>query len=176
MNFEKAYENYKAGTATEEEIAYVEGEIEKAKKLNEIIDALDAKRAIAPSSAEDVQKAKKQHSIKSVVRTIVIAFLCFVVICGAVCGGVFGQAVSSAKANTTVDAAAARTIAEQFVSYNFASTSAVATDVERELEITLNLTHSYYNYYVEVETENGREFDIVVNGKTHIAEIDYYDN
>ena len=38
MDFEKIYEKYLNNEANEEEVKYIEQEINKAKKLNEIID------------------------------------------------------------------------------------------------------------------------------------------
>ena len=38
MNFEELYEKYINGTATEEERAYVEAEIQKARRLTQLID------------------------------------------------------------------------------------------------------------------------------------------
>lgn len=176
MNFEKAYENYANGTATDEEKEYVESEIAKARALNSIIDEIDAKKAIAPSNIEDVKKAKKKHNLNSIIKMVAIALCCIIVVCGVVCAVVFGQAVSSAKTNTVVTQTEAMTIAQEYVNTYYNTTNAIATEVERELTVQSGLKHSYYSYYVEVELRDGRDIDIVVNGKTGVASLDIYDD
>lgn len=64
MDFEKAYEKYKDGVANEEEIVFVEQELEKARKMTEIIDAYEYKKAIS----DDVDEAKIKKRKRSMQR------------------------------------------------------------------------------------------------------------
>ncbi len=90
MSFEKLYEKYRNGTASEEEIAYVEEEIAKARKLGEILESSEnGKGAILPcgkeneksaangifadADAEQVKKARKKHRLRSSVLTLCIS-------------------------------------------------------------------------------------------------------
>ena len=85
MSFEKLYEKYRNGTASEEEIAYVEEEIAKARKLGEILEASEKEKgAILPcgkeneksaangifadADAEQVKKARKKHRLREISR------------------------------------------------------------------------------------------------------------
>ena len=64
MDFEKAYEKYKDGVANEEEIVFVEQELEKARKMTEIIDAYEYKKAISDDVDEaKIKKAQKKYEI-----------------------------------------------------------------------------------------------------------------
>lgn len=176
MDFEKAYKNYKNGVATEDEKAYVESEIEKARILNDIIDTIDAKKAIAPSNIDDVKKAKKKHNLNSIIKMSAIAFVSIIVIAGIACAWIFGKSISSAKANTVIDYIEAKEIAEDFIKDNYDIANPLIVEIERELEIHSKLKHSYYNYYVEIELSDGREIDIIINGKTKVASLDYIDD
>ena len=63
MDFEKAYEKYKDGVANEEEIVFVEQELEKARKMTEIIDAYEYKKAISDDVDEaKIKKAQKKYA------------------------------------------------------------------------------------------------------------------
>lgn len=44
MDFESAYQRYKDGVASAEEKDFVEKELEKARKMTEIIDAYESKK------------------------------------------------------------------------------------------------------------------------------------
>ena len=73
MNFDKVYEKYVNGTASEEEKLYIEEEISKARKLSEIIDEMDAKRVIEPADTEEVKKATRFMRKKFSIRVLVIS-------------------------------------------------------------------------------------------------------
>ena len=67
MDFEKAYEKYKDGVANEEEIVFVEQELEKARKMTEIIDAYEYKKAISDDVDEaKIKKAQKKYAKKNI--------------------------------------------------------------------------------------------------------------
>lgn len=97
MSFEKLYEKYRNGTASEEEIAYVEEEIAKARKLGEILESSEnGKGAILPCGKEneksaangiladaDAEQVKKRGKTSS-------AFLCAYALYFAFIGGVGG--------------------------------------------------------------------------------------
>ena len=89
MKFEELYEKYLDGTATEEEREYVEGEIEKARKLNDILDRQDARRVIEPVEEDEVKKAQKAFNFKALIRTVVVVTVVFLLMAGGVLGGVF---------------------------------------------------------------------------------------
>ena len=103
MSFEKIYEKYTLGTATEEEKKFVEEEIAKARKLSEIIDEKKTDGAIlADADVATIKKARKRHSVKFALKALAISLAVAVTAVGAVCGGVFGTAMSSAKKNAKI--------------------------------------------------------------------------
>ena len=65
MDFENAYKKYKDGVATDEETAFVEQELEKARKMTEFIDAYESKKAISDDCDEDkIRRAQKKYAKK----------------------------------------------------------------------------------------------------------------
>ena len=105
MNYEEAFKNYENGTATEEEKAFVKAELEKAKALSSIIDddkVVETPSPIAEADVEEIKTAKKQFKIKHLLFALgAVAMLIAMV--GAVLGGVFGYAASSAKKQMAVN-------------------------------------------------------------------------
>ncbi|MBP3291211.1 MAG: hypothetical protein J6M26_02050, partial [Clostridia bacterium] len=105
MNYEEAFKNYENGTATEEEKAFVKAELEKAKALSSIIDddkVVETPSPIAEADVEEIKTAKKQFKIKHLLFALgAVAML--VAMVGAVLGGVFGYAASSAKKQMAVN-------------------------------------------------------------------------
>ena len=74
MDFEKAYEKYKDGVANEEEIVFVEQELEKARKMTEIIDAYEYKKAISDDVDEaKIKKAQKKYAKKNTRKILTIS-------------------------------------------------------------------------------------------------------
>ena len=85
MSFEKIYEKYTLGTATEEEKKFVEEEIAKARKLSEIIDGKKTDGAIlADADVATIKKARKRHSVKFALKALAISLAVAVTAVGAV--------------------------------------------------------------------------------------------
>lgn len=73
MDFESAYKKYKDGTATDEEISFVEQELEKAKKMTEIIDSYESSRPIeSECDVQTIKKAQKRFAKKNAIRALCI--------------------------------------------------------------------------------------------------------
>ncbi len=177
MKFEELYQKYIDGTATDEEKAFVEEEIEKAKKLNAILDSQDAKRVVAQVEKDDVKKAKKQFTMRSIITIIVVCAIALTVVAGAVCGGVFGTAVTSAKNLSHFEnTPEAGECAKRYIVNNLNDNgSLIVTEIDRNLVMSDGLNKAYYRYEVEVQSLNGREYDILVdgrNGECKVMEID----
>ena len=62
MDFEKAYQNFLDGTATEEEIEFVRAEIKKAQALNDVIDNARGESAVKPADKNAVISAIKNFN------------------------------------------------------------------------------------------------------------------
>lgn len=191
MSFEKLYEKYMNGTASQEEIAYVEEEIAKARKLGEILEAAEkekvagcrietdgtdganrnvSKNILAEAEAEQVKKARKKHRIRSSVRVVLISLLSAIVVGGAVVGGIFGTAVGSAKKQQKISEEQAKTIALEYYSANCSSSEATGNayikDFEKDLEFTEKLKNSYYKYRLEVGRLGGYKIEIEIDSRT----------
>lgn len=174
MNFEKAYEKYIAGEASDEEKAFVEDEIAKAQKLTEIIDNFGVnKDVLATSEMQDVRRAQRKHSAKLILRMTLIALTCLIVIAGAVCGGIFGQAHASANKNAKYTIEQAKEIALDFVKTNYGEpdVSAIVTEVDKELKLSTKLKHSIYVYYVEIQNGSKMEIELMFNTQTGIVTL-----
>lgn len=183
MNYEEAFRHYREGTATEEEKAYVQEEIAKAKALSTLLDdqAIAVKPApIKEADAKEVKEAKQQLAWKRVLAGL-LSMVVLLVIIGAVLGGVFGSAAVYARDSVVFSKADAAQIATEFA-YNDAvarfgfagSISDFYAEPTREIDdkfnFESNLRGSYYTYKVEVTgwTTDGWEYDyeIEVNAKT----------
>ena len=80
MDFESAYQRYKDGVASDEEKDFVEKELEKARKMTEIIDAYESKKAISEEYDEEkIRKAKKQYAKKNTLKILLISTLVLIV-------------------------------------------------------------------------------------------------
>ncbi len=175
MSFEALYEKYQNGTATPEEVAYVEEEIAKARKMSEIMENYQTPQ-IEEASVEVVHKAKKKFTIKSAIRTAIIALVVLVVGAGAVLGGVFGTAASAAADKQIVSREGAEEIAMRCVVNNYPDVGNLRVrDVDKDLEIRGRLTSAYYKYNVDVVAQNGMEFEIEIDSRTGQAILEDVD-
>lgn len=172
MNFDNAYDRFLAGTASEEEIAYVKEELRKLKKLEELMAEDRAPRpSLEKAEAEQYKKAKKAYTMRSAVTVFAIVVLVFAIVAAAVCGGIYGTAYSSAKKSDNADYAEARAIAYDFA-YEYAINTlkmtepvVVVTEVEKELKMESPLKLSAYVYFAEVKV--GRtELEIKIDSPT----------
>ncbi len=164
MDFESAYKKYMEGTATPEEAAFVEKEIEMAKKVTDIIDSKLPE--ISETGSEDIKKVKKVFRVKTLAISAAVALICVVVAVGAILGSIFGVAISSAKKNQKYDETAAKAAVVAYVNANSAvyGTNAVVTESERDLDLIFKLKESHYNWEFEVKTDKG-DYDFIVNTK-----------
>ena len=178
MNFDQVYEKYVNGTATEEEKAYVEAEIEKARKLSAIIDQMDSKRVIEPVNTDKVKAATKTMKKKFGLRALIISISVLIILALAIAASV------AAYVNVKAYGAAEYTKEECFElakkSVNdhggSISTELVVTDWDRDLRIENGkLSKAVYVYEIEVR-KGSVEYEVEVNAKTGRAVIVDVDN
>lgn len=184
MDFKETYKKYLDGTATDEEKAFVEAEIEKAKLVNnEII------TNIKPDAvkAEAKVKAKKKKSLRQTIKTIIICIVVFIIISLVAFGTVYGLSIPKAIDNIKVQPEEAKEAALEYT-YMYArdhfgytgSMEMLVSDQEpdsRELEFRFPLNKCYYVYEFEF-IAGDREFDVHVNSTTgmpYFADIDIID-
>ena len=172
MNYEDAFKHYREGTATEEEKAFVQEEIAKAKALSTLLDdeALAVKPApIKEADAKEVKEAKHQLIWKRVLAGL-LSIVALLVIIGAVLGGVFGSAATYAKDSIVYSKAEAAEIATEFAYNDAVNRFGFTGSVTDFFNFEGDLKSSYYTYKVEVTgwSEDGWEFEyeISVNSKT----------
>lgn len=182
MNFDNAYDRFLAGTASEEEIAYVKSELNKLKKLEELMAEDRAPRpSLEKAEAEQYKKAKKAYTMRTAVTVFAIVVLVFALAAAAICGGIYGTAYTSAKNSDNVDYATVRTIAADFA-YEYAvnelkmtEPNVLVTEIEKELKMESPLKLSAYVYFAEVKV--GRvELEIKIDAPTGtpvVIDIDY---
>ncbi len=175
MNFEKAFENYKNGTATEEERAYVENEIAKARKINEAIEAMDSKRVVEKAESDDVKKAIKKMKVKTAVRIAIISAIVVVALAliASISAVIYVNSTASGKAEFTKSECIEA--AKQVVSETAgASAELRVRDVERDIRFEYGKPSSA-KYYYEIEIAVGyMEYEVLVDsitGKAVIVDI-----
>lgn len=175
MDFESTYKKYMDGTASEEERTFVEQELEKAKKMTEIIDSYGTTSApvVQECDGETVKKAKKSLTKKSIVRTLVISLAVLLVVSAIILSAVFGTAFGSANKACNYSEEDAKDLAKRYVAEYVSNPSAqiIVTDCEREIEYSSDLKHSVYVYEIEVQYGLAYEIELHVNAKTGIVTI-----
>ena len=186
MNYEEAFKNYENGTATEEEKAFVKAELEKAKALSSIIDddkVVETPSPIAEADVEEIKTAKKQFKIKHLLFALgAVAML--VAMVGAILGGVFGYAASSAKKQMAVNETKAVEIGRAelldwlndmrsdtnnqlglpagTLMYTIEEIRSEGVDVDFNYELPLD--ESYYVYKVEFEARD-TDYKVVIDSR-----------
>lgn len=143
MDFEKAYEKYKDGVANEEEIVFVEQELEKARKMTEIIDAYEYKKAISDDVDEaKIKKAQKKYAKKNTRKILTISIIVLALAAAVVLSAVFGTAFGSANKNRNYSQTEAEQIALTYVVKNFGeSTKPVLAKSDEEIDYSSDLKH-----------------------------------
>lgn len=166
MNFDEAFNHYREGTATPEEIELVRDEIAKAKALSSLFDDEGLTVTPAPVSEldkEEVKKAKKVFRIKvliAVVASIIVALL----IVAAVLGGVFGSAATYANNQIIYTKNEGLEIAKNALVNNFFAGKGYdvnaeeieCVDVDKDFNYEVPIEESYYTYKYTFETEIGK--------------------
>lgn len=178
MDFEEAFAHYKEGTATPEETELVKTEIAKAKAISELID--EERIVVEPAPVnevekEDVKKAKKQFKHKFVIIAL-CSFVAFILVAGAILGGVFGFAATSANKSIEygkeqcVDIAIAKFV-EMYNDTKFAGVPSITAndcfveDVDKDFHVESKLKNSFYTYEIEIEAI-GRECTMRIDTRT----------
>ena len=168
MDFEKAYEKYKDGVANEEEIVFVEQELEKARKMTEIIDAYEYKKAISDDVDEaKIKKAQKKYAKKNSLKILTVSIIVLALAAAVVLSAVFGTAFGSANKNRNYSQTEAEQIALTYVVKNFGeSTKPVLAKSDEEIDYSSDLKHSVYVYEVKIYIGYVNEVEVKVNAKT----------
>ena len=185
MNYEEAFRHYREGTATEEEKAFVQEEIAKAKALSSLMDDQGLAVKPAPIKEADAKEVKdaKQHLVWKRVLAGLLAVIVLLVALGAILGGVFGSAAGYADGNIAVSRTEARDIAADFALQDAArrgytvDANGCYVEAEREIDERFSyegaLESSDYSYKVDVTcyTTDGYEleYEIEVNSRTGTA-------
>lgn len=173
MDFEKAYQNFLDGTASDEEVEFVRSEIKKARKLTEIIDK-ERPDVISEASDDAYKKAAKKHRTKTIVTTVIISLLAIALIACIALLVLRGVTSENAEANTRITEDEARQIAINYVEEHYPDVigDIFVEDIDCDLESGLDIDKAYYEYEVEIKKGN-MEFDVEING--HTGEVIYVD-
>ncbi len=173
MDFEKAYQKFLDGTASDEEVEFVRSEIKKARKLTEIIDR-ESPSVVAEASDEAYKKAAKKHRTKTIITIVFVSLLAIAILAAAAVLIIHGVTTDKADTNTRMSRDEARELAISYIEENYADVPGeiFVEDVECDLESGLDIGKAYYEYSVELKKGN-MEFEVEING--HTGEIIYVD-
>ena len=179
MNFEEAYQKLKAGTATDEEAAFVARELENVRKISSILDNPDMfDPGIERAENAKVQKARKEYNRKTTIRTIVIVLCSMLVFAALVCGILFIPSNISASGKLKVTKEQAIEKAHSCLVEQVGEEDANEYFIDyahRHLRYTGSIFEAVYIYKIEFEDPFGKEFEIEVNGSsgyTRITDMD----
>lgn len=159
FDFDEALKHVQDGSATDEEREYVKAQLDEANAAfgdNSCVNAAPVKEA----SGDDLKKAKKSFK-KRYIFIPVCVLLVVIVALGAILGGVFGYAASSAKQNMKFNEAECRSTAVDYVFANqlllfgeigLTKNDLRIDDVDRQFRFnSKNLAASSYFYEITVE-------------------------
>ncbi len=174
MNFEVVFEKYRNGTATEEEKAYVEAEIAKARRLNEVINEMEAGRAVKPAAAPDVKKAMNKAKKKNAIRIAVISFVVVFAVALAAVGSllIYVNTTAAGKAAYTKTECIEAAKASVLERLDDTSKEMVVTDVEKDLRYEQygKLSSAVYMYEIEIRVGYW-EYEVLVDSATGQATV-----
>ncbi len=175
MNFEELYRKYKEGTATTEEAATVLREIEKAKRVSEILDAETpaCQEVISPADKAEVKRASKAFHWRSTVRTVIVCVICIAVLGALACGAVFGTALVSANRAKNVSEEEAIEAAKAALATHVegsSTTEMIVSESELELDMGTRLIDTVYVYEITLILGDYK-YELDVSAKTGYAVI-----
>lgn len=165
MNFDELYEKYRNGSATEEERAYVESEISKARKLAAIIDEQDSKRVIEPAEEEKVKKSVNgfmRHTRIRIALVVTAILLLLSILCTV---GFFAFAMIKASSNSVCTRDEAVERAKKWLADTYSDLRVEdlrVIEVDRDLALHHGLSRAYFEYDVEIEY-NGNEYEFWID-------------
>ncbi len=182
MNFEEAYRKLRDGTASDEEAAFVAGELENVRRISAIIDAANiSDPGIREAEERTVQRARREFNRKSLVRTLVTVLCCIAVLGAMVCGLLFIPATISASRQLELSREEAVDAARECLELQIGEDKAAGFYLDyvfRELRYEGSIFRAVYVYDLEFEDAFGNEYEIKVNGKSGyalISDVDFND-
>ncbi len=171
MDFEKIYEKYLNNEANEEEVKYIEQEINKAKKLNEIIDKMESTDIFNEADIKDVKKAKKAYNKKRIIQTIIISLSIILALFLASFGTVYKIGSNYANRTMSITYDDAKSISINYIlNYDddIKSNDIRIVDIKRKLELSSKISKSYYKYTVDIVCKYN-VYEIEINGTTGLV-------
>lgn len=176
MEFKELYQKYIDGSCTDEEKAFVEDEIRRAKAVSDEIFKEHRAVELTPVTDEEVIKAKNKFETKNLIKTVVISLAIGIALIAVVTAAVFGLAVHGARKNTRYSGAEAETMVSEYIvdyvgtnmgrqiSGEDINISYIHAD-ERDLQMRFPLSRCYYIFEYDVRAA-GFEFEVEFNPKT----------
>ncbi|MDR0855318.1 MAG: hypothetical protein LBN25_03000 [Christensenellaceae bacterium] len=168
-DFKTLYEKYIKGTASEEEIRYVEDTLSKSDSVfaenssEDKLHALDEEKLTHADTAT-IENIKKRIKKKTLTATLLTSLAILGVATAIVLGSVFGAAGYHAKKNSLIDEDEAESIARAFAEEECGVDDSYETDyVHQRLVFRGALKNTYYEHVVEFEYNN-REVVIIIDG------------
>ena len=175
MDFEKAYQKFLDGTASQKEIEFVRKEMKKANEVNDVLNKVKKEHVIETAEKETVKKAMKTYWKKDTLKIILIVF-CSVLILTICIGLAIGLPIlNNAKNNMNYTQEEAKEIARQYVTKKHSANKNKIEiyKVEKELEVQGRIKHAHYIYVVEIYNGINDVYEIEIDSKTgNIIEVD----
>ncbi len=178
MNFEEAYKKYKDGTSTDEEREYVEGEIAKAKEINDLLkDDEPTVAEVATLDGERIKKAVKAFNYKAAARATIGVVVTLGILTAVALGVVFGISIYSANNSINYSEEQAVDLAKQSVAKYVGTEigdNCVVKEADRELDLGNGLRQAIYTYDITLIVDN-IEYEVEVSGESGYARIEDID-
>lgn len=179
MDFEKAYQKFLEGTATEQEIEFVRSEMKKASAVNDILDNVKKEGATKEASRDKVHKAIKKYNVKTTVRIAVVVASALLILSIFAALAVAIPVFSNARDNVNYSKDQAREIAIQYVAEKYPENADKVSvrRIEKDVEVYGRLKNARYIYVLDVYNGDNRVIEIEVDSKSgEIVDVDIDDD
>ena len=169
MDFKETYKKYLDGTATDEEKAFVESEIERARLVNsEVI----AATKVSETKPQETKKKKSfRHTLKTIIISVVVFVIASLITFATFYSIIFSNALDNIKVKPEEAKAAALEEAYKEAKYHYGYNGPMEMLVAeqeldtRELVFKIPLSKCHYVYEFEFVAGNV-EIDVQVNSAT----------
>ena len=175
MDFEKAYQKFINGTATEEETEFVRSEMKKANDVNNILTSVKSEGATSTALRDTVKKAMKRYWRKDTLKILIIVLSSMLVLAIGATAAIGIPILTAAQDNMnyTVDEAKAIAIEHIADAYPEAKGEIEVYRVERELDVEGRIRHARYVYIFDVYNGVDNVIEIEIDSKTgKIIDVD----
>ena len=178
MNLEEVIKKIESGTAGEEEKAFFSAEIEKLRRIRDILDMQPKQSVIAEADTETVLRARKHFNKKTTIRIIAVTVASLLAIAAITCGIIFIPSCTSAARSQKIERDEAVELAYEYLGEYLGEDTSnyIIHDCDKELRIPGRLNEAIFVYDIDLRTPDGLiEYELDVSTKSGFVSLEDVD-